>query len=168
MLRWALCACLVAVLGCDKRSGPADPCELLRAANPHALLRDELSAEQRIYGLCRVESLAAPGGPDEKSAGLEIRRDRAAAAVANFQQFWEHEGAGVGFQGGTREGGVELNGPGVYTVWFPIGGGVQLFSYWEDDHLLVITVKGAPVEIALPWAQDLAGETVRAERASRS
>ena len=67
-----------------------------------------------------------------------------------------------------REKGVELNGPGRYTIYFPISGGVLLYSYWENDHLLVITVKGAAVEKALPWAQDLAGETVRAERASRS
>ena len=167
MHRLALCAWLVVALGCAKKE-PPDPCALLRAAQPRALLGDELSAELRIYGLCRVESLAAPGGPGEKSAGLEIRHDREAAAVASFQQLWDHEGAGIGYQGGTRERGVELNGPGVYTVWFPIEGGLQLFSYWEDDHLLVITVKGAAAERALPWAQDLAGETVRAERASRS
>ena len=60
-----------------------------------------------------------------------------------------------------REKVRELNGPGSRTVWVPIEGGLQLFSYWDRDNLLVISVKGAAVERALPWAQSLAGETVR-------
>ena len=168
MRRAALCALLLSWVACSKTSGPPDPCALLRAAKPAALLAAELDADRHIYGLCRIDSLAAPAGPDEKSVGLEIRRDPAAAAVASLEQFWDREGAGVGDQGGVREKVRELNGPGSFTVWVPIEGGLQLFSYWDRDNLLVISVKGAAVERALPWAQSLAGETVRAERASRS
>ena len=168
MRRAAVCALLLTSFGCSKTSGPPDPCVLLRAAKPAALLATELDADRHIYGLCRIDSLAAPAGPDEKSVGLEIRRDGVASAVASLDQFWDHEGAGVGYQGGAREKVRELNGPGSFTVWVPIDGGLQLFSYWDRENLLVISVKGAAPERALPWAQSLAGETVRAERASRS
>jgi len=168
MNRAAVVAAFVGLATCSKPGGGPDPCVLLRAAGPEALLRTELGPDRHIYGLCRIDSVAAPAGPDEKSVGLEIRRDAGAAAVASAQQFWEHEGNGVGYQGGVRENLRELNGPGRFTVWVPIDGGLQLFSYWDRENLLVISIKGAPVERALPWAQTLAGETVRAERASRS
>jgi len=161
-------ALLLASLGCARANAPPDPCALLRAARPEALLATALDADRRIYGLCRIDSLAAPAGPDEKSVGLEHRREGEAAAVASLDQFWEHEGAGVGYQGGARENVRELNGPGRFTVWVPIEGGLQLFSYWDRENLLVISIKGAALERALPWAQSLAGETVRAARASRS
>jgi hypothetical protein len=168
MWRIGLCGCLVVVLGCTRAGGPPDPCVLLRAADPGTLLRAELGPDRHIYGLCRIDSVEAPAGPDEKSVGLELRHDRDAAAVANLDQFWDHEGAGVEYQGGAREHAHELAEPGGYTVWFPIDGGLQLFSYWDEEHILVISVKGAPAERILPWARALAGETVRTERASRS
>ena len=159
---------LVVVLGCTSGGSPPDPCVLLRTADPGTLLRAELGPDRHIYGLCRIDSVEAPAGPDEKSVGLELRHDRDAAAVASLEQFWDHEGAGVEYQGGAREHAHELAEPGSYTVWFPIDGGLQLFSYWDEEHILVISVKGAPAEHILPWARALAGETVRTERASRS
>jgi hypothetical protein len=166
--RTGLCGWLVVVLGCTGARTPPDPCVLLRAADPGTLLRTNLGPDRHIYGLCRIDSVEAPAGPDEKSVGLELRHDRDAAAVANLDQFWDHEGAGVEYQGGAREQARELAEPGSYTIWFPIDGGLQLFSYWDEEHILVISVKGAPAERILPWARALAGVTVRTERASRS
>ena len=168
MMRRSLLWGLAVALGCTKASSPPDPCVLLRAAEPGTLLHAELGPDRHIYGLCRIDSVEAPAGLDEKSVGLEIRHDRDAAAVANLDQFWDHEGAGVEYQGGAREEAHELAEPGSYTVWFPIDGGLQLFSYWDEEHILVISVKGAPAERILPWAQALARETVRTERTSRS
>src|SRR5262245_11346707 len=168
MRRLGRCGWLGVALGCTRASSPPDPCVLLRAADPGTLLRAELGPDRHIYGLCRIDSVEAPAGPDEKSVGLEIRHDRNAAAVANLDQFWDHEGAGVVYQGGAREQARELAEPGSYTVWFPIDGGLQLFSYWDEEHILVISVKGVSAARILPWAQALARETVRTERGSRS
>src|SRR5262249_18838551 len=133
MNRAAAAVALVCLTGCSKPSGDPDPCALLRAAKPEELLRAELGPDRHIYGLCRVPAAAAPAGPDEKSVCLEIRRDAEAAAVASTQEFWDHEGNGVGYQGGVRENLRELNGPGRFSVWVPIDGGLQLFSYWDRE-----------------------------------
>jgi hypothetical protein len=140
--------------------GTPDPCELLGRADPRTLLGGELAPARRIYGLCLVDALG--GAQDaERSVGLEIRRDRAAAA-RNLDEFWEREGGGVGLLGSSRERIQELPGPGDYSLWFPIDGGLQLFSYWNGEYVLVLTVRGVPEVRALPWACELARTSVAA------
>jgi hypothetical protein len=139
--------------------GTPDPCELIGNADPRALLGGDLAPARRVYGLCLVEAVGA-GGP-ERSIGLEIRRDRAAVS-RNLDEFWEREGGGVGVLGSSREQIDELREPGDYNLWFPIEGGLQLFSYWNQEYVLVLTVRGVPTERALPWARELARSSVAA------
>jgi hypothetical protein len=97
----------------------------------------------------------------ERSIGLEIRRDREAVS-RNLDEFWEREGGGVGLLGSSREQVQELPEPGDYSLWFPIEGGLQLFSYWNGEYVLVLTIRGVPAVRALPWARELARSSVAA------
>jgi hypothetical protein len=139
--------------------GSPDACELLAAADPRRLLGAELGPAMRIYGLCQVD-VAEPAGP-ERSVGLEIRRDPEAGVPADLDGFWEREGGGVGMLGSSREQIQELDSLGDYALWFPIDGGLQLFTYWQDEYILVLTIRGVPVERALPWGRELAQASVR-------
>ena len=139
--------------------GTPDPCELLGNADPRALLGADLAPARRIYGLCLVDA-AGPQDP-ERSIGLEIRRDRAGVS-RNLDEFWEREGGGVGMLGSSREQIQELTGPGDFNLWFPITDGLQLFSYWRHEYILVLTIRGVPTVRALPWARDLAKSSVAA------
>jgi hypothetical protein len=146
--------------------GSPDSCELLSAAAPQTLLGKELAPARRIYGLCWF--LAKDSGDPEKSVGLEIRRESEAGVPTNQDEFWEREAGGVGLAGGAREQIEELDGPGDYSLWHPVDGGLRLFAYWDGEYVLVLTVKGAPLERALPWARELARAAVRQASAART
>ena len=143
----------------DQDDGTPDPCELIGRADPRSLLGADLDTARRIYGLCLVDA-AAPGQP-ERSVGLEIRRD-AAGTPRDLDDFWLREGGGVGTLGSSREQIEPLAEPGEFSLWFPIEGGLQLFSYWNRDYVLVLTIRGVPTDRALPWARDLARSSVAA------
>ena len=150
--------------------GSPDACELLGGADPAALLGTEIAAAQRVYGLCYV----GPAAPamEERSVGLEIRRDPN-GVPANLDQFWEREGGGVQMLGSSREQIEPLPQLGDFALWFPVEGGMQLFTYWKSQYILVLTVRGVPTERALPWARALAAASVqrasrRARRSSRA
>jgi hypothetical protein len=139
--------------------GTPDTCQLIGNADPRSLLGQDLAPARRVYGLCLVE--AAGATDSERSIGLEIRRDPPAVS-RNLDEFWEREGGGVAMLGSGREQIEELREPGDYALWFPIEGGLQLFSYWDDEYVLVLTVRGVPTARALPWARDLARRSVAA------
>jgi hypothetical protein len=139
--------------------GSPDSCVLLGDANPGALLDAKLAPAERIYGLCWVQDESMPD--PERSIGLEIRRDPA-GVPGNLEQFWEREGGGVQMLGSSREQIQELGMLGDYALWFPVTGGMQLFTYWKNEYILVLTVRGVPTEQALPWARALAGRSVQA------
>jgi hypothetical protein len=139
--------------------GTPDACELLGNADPRSLLGQDLAPARRVYGLCLVDA-AGPRDP-ERSIGLEIRRDPA-GVPRNLDEFWEREAGGVGALGSSREQIEELPEPGDYSLWFPIEGGLQLFSYWKDEYILVLTIRGVPADRALPWARGLARSSVAA------
>ena len=138
--------------------GSPDACELLGAADPAALLGAEVAAAQRVYGLCWVETAVRETA--ERSVGLEIRRDPN-GVPANLEQFWEREGGGVQMLGSSREQIELLPLLGDYALWFPVEGGMQLFSYWKNQYILVLTVRGVPTERALPWARALAAASLQ-------
>jgi hypothetical protein len=143
----------------DRDDGTPDPCELIGRADPRSLLGGKLATARRIYGLCLVD--ADPPAQPERSVGLEIRRD-ATGAPRNLDEFWRREGGGAAVLGSSREQIEELGEPGEYSLWFPIEGGLQLFSYWSRDYVLVLTIRGVPTDRALPWARDLARSSVAA------
>ena len=138
--------------------GSPDTCALLGPADPGALLGSALGTAQRIYGLCLVET--APPAQPERSVGLEIRKDPS-GVPGNFDAFWEREGGGVGMLGSSREQVKEIENLGDYALWFPIDGGMQLFTYWKNAYILVLTVRGVETERALPWARELAATAVQ-------
>jgi hypothetical protein len=137
--------------------GSPDACDLLGEASPRELLGAEVGPALRIYGMCRVAA-QGPAEP-ERSAALEIRRDRA-GVPHDLDAFWEREGGGVGMLGSRREEIRELDAPGDYALWFPIDGGLQLHAFWQDEYILVLTIRGVPAERALLWARELAQRSV--------
>lgn len=138
--------------------GSPDACDLLGAAGPQRLLGAEVGPAMRIYGMCRV-AVDAPAEA-ERSVALEIRRDRENGVPHDLDGFWEREGGGVGMLGGSRDRIQELDAPGDYTLWFPIDGGLQLFAYWQNEYILVLTIRGVPEEPALAWGRELAHQSV--------
>jgi hypothetical protein len=178
--RWiALCALLLA---CDRSQpsarmvtmsglqvpertaddGTPDSCELLAAAAPQRLLGAEVFPAQRVYGLCLFEARDSVTGGAEKSIALEIRKDPA-GTPRDLDAFWDREGAGVGFAGGKREQIETLQSLGDRALWHPIDGGLRLFAYWKSDRILVLTVRGVPTELALPWARQLAQTAIQSD-----
>jgi len=143
--------------------GLPDTCDFLSAADPAALLGAELAPAERYFGLCIV---AAKGSQTlDQSAGIELRRASESGVPTNEEQFWAAEGAGVEFMGGKREGIEELDGPADYAVWYPIEFGLQLNAYWGGEYILVVNVRGAPIERALPWAREIVQTAVQATTA---
>ena len=148
-------------LGFEYTIGAADPCELLRAADPGALLGTEVGPEFRVYGLCRYEAKVWLKGEPERAVGLEMRREPKRAVPTSLDEFWVREGNGVDMLGGTREQVVELRGLGDYALWYPSRDGMQLYAYWDQHNVLVLTIAGAPVDSSLPWAQELAKQAIQ-------
>ena len=138
--------------------GSPDACDLLAESSPQRLLGAEVGPALRIYGMCRFAALE-PAEP-ERSVALEIRRDRASGVPHDLDAFWAREGGGVGMLGSSREKIQELDAPGDYALWFPIDGGLQLFAYWQDEYILVLTIRGVPEERALAWGRELAHRSV--------
>ena len=138
--------------------GSPDTCDLLGEASPQRLLGAELGPAMRIYGLCHV-AVSEPADP-ARSVGLEIRRDHERGVPHDLDAFWEREGGGVGMLGGSRDGIQEIDALGDYALWFPIDGGLQLFAYWQDEYILVLTIRGVPTERALAWGRELAQQGV--------
>jgi hypothetical protein len=151
-------------LGFEYKIGAADPCELLRAADPGALIGTEIGPEFRVYGLCRYESKVWLKDQPERAIGLEMRREPSRPVPTSLDEFWLREGGGVDLMGGRREQVVELAGLGDYALWYPTYDGIQLYAYWDQHNILVLTVAGVPVERSLPWAQELARKAI--EKAS--
>jgi hypothetical protein len=140
--------------------GAADPCELLRASSPAALLGVELGAPFRVYGLCRLEAAVWLAGEPERAVGLEMRREPHRPVPTRFEEFWEREGGGIDLQGGTPEEVQTLAEIGDYALWYPSDRGLQLYAYWGGHNVLVLTIAGAPVEKSLPWAKELARRAI--------
>jgi len=163
---------LLAMAGCGEsakdsqsalyRFAGADQCDLLRAADPAALLGVEIDPEPlRVYGVCRLHGKQGP--PAEwPTTDLEMRVDPEHGVPKDFDEFWEREGAGVELRGAKREQIVELSEIGDYALWypFPSGQGLQLHAFWGGKNILLITVVGAPVDRAFPWAKQLAKNAV--------
>jgi hypothetical protein len=145
----------------EYRVGSADPCALLREADPQKLLDTEVGAPWRVYGLCRFEARVWPRDEPERAIGLEMRPDTERGVAHDLDEFWEREGAGVDLLGGRREQIEEIPGLGDYALWVPTDRGLQLYAYWEDRYILVLTIAGAPREQALPWARALAANAIR-------
>jgi hypothetical protein len=151
-------------LGYEYRIGAADPCELLLGADPGALLGTEIGPPFRVYGLCRYEAKVWRKGEPERAIGLEMRREPQRAVPTRLDEFWLREGNGVDLMGAKRDDVVELPGLGDYALWYPTRQGLQLYAYWGEHNVLVLTIAGAPVEPSLPWAQALARKAI--EKAS--
>jgi hypothetical protein len=144
--------------------GAADPCELLIAAGPQALLETELAPASRVLGLCRTEAKERVKGEPERYVSLELRREPLRSVPNDLAEFWQREGGGVDMLGGRREQIQVLHGIGDYALWYPSENGLQLYAYWDSHNVLVLTVAGAPLERALPWALDLTQKAIARAR----
>jgi hypothetical protein len=142
------------------RFAGADQCDLLRAADPAALLGVEIAEEPlRVYGVCRLHG--KHGEPAEwPTTDLEMRKDPESGVPKNLDEFWDREGAGVERRGARREQIEELSGIGDYALWYAFPEGMQLHAFWGGKNILLITVVGAPPERALPWAVQLARNAI--------
>src|SRR5262245_40843086 len=110
------------------RFAGADQCDLLRAADPAALLGVEIDPEPlRVYGVCRLHG--KQGQPAEwPTTDLEMRKDPENGVPKDLDEFWDREGAGVERRGARREQVEELSGIGDYALWYSFrdGHGMQL------------------------------------------
>jgi hypothetical protein len=142
------------------RFAGADQCDLLRAADPAALLGVEIAEEPvRVYGVCRLHG--KHGQPAEwPTTDLEMRKDPENGVPKDLDEFWDREGAGVERRGARREQIEELRGIGDYALWYAFPEGLQLHAFWGGKNILLITVVGAPAERALPWAEQLAKHAI--------
>jgi hypothetical protein len=142
--------------------GTPDSCELLAAAAPQEFFGGAaMRPAQRVYGLCLFETVDSQTGTAEKSIGLEIRRDKA-TTPRSVDEFWEREGYGAGLEMSEREQLRTLDSLGDFAAWHPAIGGLRLFAYWKGNDMLVLTIRGATPERALPWARALAERAIRA------
>jgi hypothetical protein len=150
------------------RFAGADQCDLLRAADPATLLGVEIDPEPlRVYGVCRLHG--KDGVPAKwPTTDLEMRKDPEHGIPKNLDEFWEREGAGGERRGAKREQIEELHGIGDYALWYPFssGQGLQLHAFWGAQNIMLITVVGAPVERAFPWAKELAKNAIAAASAA--
>jgi hypothetical protein len=144
----------------EYKIGAADPCELLVTAAPQTLLETELTPAFRVLGLCRAEAKERAKDEPERYVSLELRREPLRPVPNDLAEFWQREGGGVDMLGGRREQIQVLDGIGDYALWYPSQSGLQLYAYWDRHNVLVLTVAGAPVERALPWARDLAQKAI--------
>ena len=144
--------------------GLPDTCELLRDADPAALLNASLSPARRIFQVCLVTATDSDGL--DRSVSVEVRRTTQGRVPADEEQFFEDYGAGVYYMGGERSGVRELPGEADYALWFPIDQGIQLHAFWGGAYILVVTVRGAPLEPALALAQGVIRPAIGATRAA--
>jgi len=142
------------------RFAGADQCDLLRGADPAALLGVEIADEPiRVYGVCRLHGKQGP--PAEwPTTDLEMRKDPENGVPKDLDEFWDREGAGVERRGARREQIEELRGIGDYALWYAFPKGMQLHAFWGGQNILLITVVGAPAERARPWAEQLARDAI--------
>ena len=150
---------LYSVVGCSpdattgsasSDSAPLDPCVLLTAADPSAVLGEPLDEPNMVAptmcSIVRSDAILI-------SAGLNLTTGRNPGLTR--ETFFESTREGFEILGVDLEDLHEVEGIGDLTVWAEYEGGMQMWVFW-DERSAIIVLSGVAVEDGLAWAENLA------------
>ncbi len=146
-----------------------DSCTLLTEADPRGMIQKPLGPIMRVSDVCIAYDSDTP--TLAHSLQVELRRPvpvelERGGLPSSRDQYWEAEGVSVEMLGGSREGIQDFPGVGDYAVWYPIGDGFSLHTYWQGRYVLRLTMRGIEKDAALTWARQVARRAIDVTAAS--